>query len=168
MNRAKYDALDVANYIVNYSIDSGNPVSNLKLQKLLYYVQAASLVENDCAMFREDISAWKYGPVIEVVYHAFKWYVDKLINDKVTEKDTFFDFDIIEHYDPDKMIDDEDKTLIQKIVASYKKYSPLDMVKKTHGEAPWKNAYDGNEEYIRLDVIRRFYGGDNKRLIYGN
>ena len=45
MKQKAHEAMDVANYIVNYCIDSGHPVSNLKLQKLLYYVvpaQAAS------------------------------------------------------------------------------------------------------------------------------
>ena len=40
-----YKAMDIAQYVVNYSIEKDNPVSNLKLQKLLYYIQDAFLVE---------------------------------------------------------------------------------------------------------------------------
>lgn len=42
---SNYSAIDVSTYIINYSCDINSPVSNLKLQKLLYYVQAALLVE---------------------------------------------------------------------------------------------------------------------------
>lgn len=168
MGKKTYDAIDVANYTINYCIDENVPVSNLKLQKLLYYIQAASIVECNKKMFRENISAWKYGPVVENVYHNFKWYVDKKITEKVTERDRFFDFYEESEYDPSKILLGADKVVVNKVVDSYKNYSALGMVKKTHEEAPWKNAYENNNDYISIEAMRSFYGKeDNKSLIYG-
>lgn len=170
MSKGIYDAMDIANYTVNYCIDENMPVSNLKLQKLLYYIQAASLVEENYnkKMFADNISAWKYGPVVESVYHNFKWYVDKEITEKVTEKDLFFEFDQDDQYDPSKVISKEDKDLICKVIDSYKDYSALKMVNKTHEEDPWKSAFFSNEDYIEVESIKRFYSEKNNRaLIYG-
>lgn len=167
MNGKAYDAIDVANYIVNYCIDESMPVSNLKLQKLLYYVQAASLVETGRRMFADEISAWKYGPVVENVYHSFKLYVDKEIVDKVTEKYSFLDFEQ-EDYDPMEMILETDQPIIQRVTKSYKNYSALKMVNKTHGERPWKDAFANNSEFIDVGEIKKFYSKENNRaLIYG-
>lgn len=56
-------ALDVSNYIVTLSAEIGEPVTNMKLQKLLFYSYAWNLVENKRnKLFTEKIIAWKYGP----------------------------------------------------------------------------------------------------------
>lgn len=47
-----YDALDIAAYIVQYCHETGTIVSNLKLQKILYFLQAEFLVNKDeCCFF---------------------------------------------------------------------------------------------------------------------
>ena len=63
-----YKAISVAKYIINYSNSIDSPISNLKLQKLLYYVQAAFLVEEGKKCFCDEIVAWAFGPVVPDVY----------------------------------------------------------------------------------------------------
>ena len=66
-------AENIADYIITISIKSGNPVNNLKLQKLLYYTQAAFLVEGkEC--FEEDLYWYSYGPVVPEVLRKFGYY----------------------------------------------------------------------------------------------
>ena len=60
---------EVAKYIINYP---NIYIDNLKLQKLLFYSQAVSLVINEKALFNEPIEAWDYGPVIRKVYNTYK------------------------------------------------------------------------------------------------
>ncbi len=158
--------MDVANYIVDYCIDESMPVSNLKLQKLLYYVQAASLAECDKRMFRDEISAWKYGPVIETVYHNFKWYVDREITECSSERIPGAGLADGKDYDPADKLDAGAKELIERVVDSYRDYSALGMVRKTHEEEPWKMAVEGGEDFIDTDEIRGFYK-NNRELIYG-
>ena len=168
MNGGKYDALDVANYIVNYSIDEGTPVSNLKLQKLLYYVQAASVIEKKYGypMFQDEICAWTYGPVVENVYHEFKSYANMVIDDHVNEKITDYGFGYDDNYDPVGIIDENDGILIQRVVNSYRRTSPLEMVRKTHNEMPWKNAYSKGELSIEIKKIKEYYQ-KHRDLVYG-
>lgn len=169
MNKSKYDALDIANYIVNYSIECDCPVSNLKLQKLLYYVQAASLVKTGSSIFNDNISAWRYGPVVESVYHNFKVYVNKPIDERIITKFVFFDFMATKEYDPKKIIKKNDRMLIENIVDSYRDKSAMYMVRKTHSEDPWKNAFRAGEDYIKTEDMRKYYSTEmGERLIYGD
>lgn len=64
-------ALTVAKYIVNRCVKSGTPISNLQLQKILYFVQMAFLKKLDNPCFSDDIEAWQFGPVVPVVYYHF-------------------------------------------------------------------------------------------------
>jgi uncharacterized phage-associated protein len=66
------NASEVANYLVASFRDAGDPLTNLKLQKLLYYAQGWYLAIHDEALFDERIEAWPRGPVVPPVYGSFK------------------------------------------------------------------------------------------------
>ena len=65
-----YRALDVANYVVSKCLDDGCPISNLQLQKILYYIQKDYLKRDNLA-FSDDIEAWQFGPVVPNVYYDY-------------------------------------------------------------------------------------------------
>ncbi|MCQ2242421.1 Panacea domain-containing protein [Treponema sp.] len=69
-----YSALDVAKYVINYELSQGRSVTNLRLQKLLYFVQAKVLVETGKPCFEDEMEAWDYGPVSPSVYHNYKFF----------------------------------------------------------------------------------------------
>lgn len=75
-----YNALTVAKYIIKRCNDTNRIISNLKLQKLLYFVQAEFLVTTTHACFPEEIEAWDFGPVVPEVYHRYKAYSSIKIN----------------------------------------------------------------------------------------
>ncbi|MGG7049080.1 MULTISPECIES: Panacea domain-containing protein [unclassified Campylobacter] len=73
-------ALDVAAHIINRCIDMGNPISNLKLQKILYFINMYYLVNRDRSLIDDNFfEAWQYGPVIEEVYNKYAIFVSNLI-----------------------------------------------------------------------------------------
>lgn len=74
-----YRAEDVAAYIINKQVDDGYPISNLKLQKILYFVQAEFLVSKDEPCFDDVIEAWDFGPVVESVYKEYAVHGGNLI-----------------------------------------------------------------------------------------
>ncbi|MPM52437.1 hypothetical protein SDC9_99196 [bioreactor metagenome] len=136
----EYNVKDIAAYIVNYSIDNKKYISNLKLQKLLYYVQAYFAVQKNIPCFNEDIEHWRHGPVVREVYSEYKSY----FNDDITEKRSVAD------------IEENDKLLINEVVDSYYKYGPWDMVRKTHKEEPWVNT--DSDDIIEFSEIKKYYG----------
>jgi uncharacterized phage-associated protein len=71
-------AIDVANFLLFLKRHDprGLELSNLKLQKLLYYSQGYNLALTSKPIFEEPIEAWKYGPVVKGIYHQFKVFGD--------------------------------------------------------------------------------------------
>ena len=70
MNRA----LDIANYVILYCLRHNIEITNLKLQKILYFLEANFLFEHRRPLFEDQIEKWKLGPVFPNVYHQFKTF----------------------------------------------------------------------------------------------
>lgn len=69
-----YPVLAIANKLLASATDydGGELMSNMKLQKMLYYQQGYHLAAFGTPLFDEDIEAWMYGPVVPCVYDHFK------------------------------------------------------------------------------------------------
>jgi uncharacterized phage-associated protein len=72
-------AMDVANYFIAkaYTHNQAADITNIKLQKLLYYAQSLHLALYDAPLFPEEIQAWRCGPVCPNVYHFYQEGTDK-------------------------------------------------------------------------------------------
>lgn len=154
-----YNVLDVAIYVINYAYDAGcgESMSNLKLQKILYYIQAAFLVEKNRECFKAVIIAGQFGPVIPEIYQKYKIYgrggIPKQENRKVLqldcEKMRIIKKEVTE-------ISRGDKRLIEKVVDTYAEITePIVLAKKTCEEGPWKNTTLNKE--IKNSLIRKYY-----------
>lgn len=73
LKKAKYSALEIAYYIINYGYKNNIVISNLKLQSILYYAQLKFL-EHSKLCFDEDIIINSYGPIVKSVNEKFKRY----------------------------------------------------------------------------------------------
>ena len=140
-------AENIADYIITISIKSGNPVNNLKLQKLLYYTQAAFLVEGkEC--FEEDLYWYRYGPTMPEVLKKFGYYGNEPIKYHKCNNPT---------------LTKEEQRLIEEVVYSYKDYSAMDLIRKVLQEDPRELGFTR----IRKQEIKNYYT-NHKDLIYGN
>ena len=159
-----YTAVEVSKYVINYSHEINHPISNLKLQKLLYYIQAASLVELGEKCFQERIIAWEFGPVVEETYQLFKEYGRSTIPQQNALAKMVFDskkMKIVMHRAED--ISRSQKEIIEKVVDAYKNIlNPFELVKKTHQEDPWKNTNINQE--IECSLIEKFYRRNPEKL----
>lgn len=139
---------DVAKYFIHLSHKVNAPISQLKLQKLLYYAQGWSFVWDDKALFDEHIEAWRYGPVIPKIYHEYKEYGNGPIPE--TEGLSFFPF-----------AGDYELKTIEAVWDGYKKYSPIQLVNKTHREDPWRDAIEeykkSYDDVIYQDSIKAYF-----------
>lgn len=69
---AEYKAADVAAFIVDRGICEKRPVSNLQLQKMLYFAQCDYMKEHGGdVLFDDAFEAWQYGPVVPSVYNIY-------------------------------------------------------------------------------------------------
>lgn len=136
-----YKAMELSTYIVSKCIKEDCPISNLQLQKILYYIQKAFLDRGDRA-FSDNIEAWQFGPVVPNVYDHYCGYGAMPIS-----------FSSIK-YDVAK----EDKQLIDSIVESKRVLAPWDLVEETHKKGgAWDKTYkngSGSHEVIPIELIK--------------
>ena len=112
---------DVADYIILKvkSEDETASLINLKLQKLLYYVQAWSYGINKKPMFEGEFEAWIHGPVNRAIY------------------DRFSPTNIADCKNKEMKFSDEDTEFIDFILENYLKYSGAELERLSHNEKPW-------------------------------
>ena len=157
-----YSALDVSRYIINYSNKHEYNISNLKLQKLLYFVQAYYLAftESHHPCFRDKIEAWDFGPVVPVAYQEFRKFGSSNIPPV-----TFYyqsnpgDFWSVKRVPfSDSIIEAIDKKHINAVVEQFVDYSAYDLVRLTHLQKPWKDAYTpGRNNEISIHAIKEYF-----------
>ena len=63
---------DVAEYFLALANETGGTITNLKLQKLVYYAQAWHLANFDKPLFDAKFEAWVHGPVIPGLYEEYR------------------------------------------------------------------------------------------------
>ncbi len=143
-----YSALDIARYIIWYCKKQGYSISNLKLQKILYFVQANFLVNASHPCFEEEIEAWDFGPVVPVAYHEFKIFGSADIPKFVC-------------HNADELILRKDKALINEMVDQCAQYSASSLVEITHHQTPWCDAYEKYcNNVIEKDAIKEYFEED--------
>ncbi len=147
--KGKYSVVDVSSYIIFSSKLNNNGVSNLRLQKLLYYVQAEFLLEQGVGAFKEEIEAWDFGPVVPEVYHMYKMFGRE---DIVYPLDMFID-------SVDK-IEQNDRKIIDDVLNRSKNIPTMELVNMTHQEEPWIDAYNrgaGSTNIISKEKILEYF-----------
>jgi len=146
--KSPYTADNVAKYLI-YLASLGfvgdnkerEGITNLKLQKILYFAQAYYLGKLGKPLFSDPIEAWDYGPVVSSVYHAYK---SKGSNPIISESDQ-------------SEILSEDKEMIKKIWDTFGAYSASRLVDIAHAHSPWKEANMSSDKVISHKAIADYY-----------
>lgn len=130
----RYSAMDIAEYAVNRRYEADKPISNLHLQKILYFLQIIYASETGNLLFADQFEAWPYGPVIRDVYKKFS---------------DFGGFPIQCGFSVE--IDDDIRPFLDAGIDTLAEKSPWDLVRISHAEeSPWDIVYNvhGNHKGI--------------------
>lgn len=158
----KYNVLDACRHVSNYSNKYDYGISNLKLQKVLYFIQVYFLIqkEDHTPCFNEKIEAWDFGPVVPEAYYEYKQYgsgdIPTIKSYIMFDKNDVWNSKRIKF--EDTIIVGEDKFLIDKVISKFADYSATDLVSLTHRQSPWIDAYvpyQNNE--ITIKAIREYF-----------
>jgi uncharacterized phage-associated protein len=122
-----YGAATIAKWFIAWAEAEAEELSNLKLQKLLYYAQGHHLAERHRPVFNEAIQAWSHGPVVPQVYYQYKDCGSASI---VLPDDDPFTWD---------QVDPDTADLLGKVWNTYGGYSAGRLRNMTHEEPPWRN-----------------------------
>lgn len=143
---------DIADYFIHLANETGSFVSNLKLQKLVYYAQAWHLAFFEDPLFVEEFEAWVHGPVVPDLYHNYKHFGWQPINEDVEPElpDSVWEF-----------LDD--------VADEYFGCDAYDLKKMTHLEDPWLRARgdlpmdEPSDKVIQKEWIQEYYGARVKK-----
>ena len=142
MGSQRLSCHDVAQYfLAQMDEDAGDLISNLKLQKLVYYAQGFALALHGCPLFPERIEAWMHGPVVPELYQEYKPYGPDAIRHTGE-----LDFSIY---------DERTRGLLDEVYAIYGQFSAWKLRDMTHSEPPWRDTPPGQE--IRHDDLGSYF-----------
>ncbi len=138
-----HKALDIANKLLSHAANNGEGelMSNMKLQKMLYYQQGFHLAYFKTPLFDENIEAWMYGPVVPSVYEYFKGKGSTGL----------------EPLGDEIVLSDVEETLFNEVFNVYGAYSASGLMNMTHQESPWLNTPTGVGNTITLDKLEQFF-----------
>ena len=124
---------DIAAYILNQN----GKMTAMKLQKLVYYSQAWSLVWDEKPLFEENVEAWANGPIVRELYdiHKGEFYVTKLKKGSIGK------------------VKGKAKDTIDSVLKYYSGKSGQWLSDLAHKELPWKQARADLDDSIRGRVV---------------
>lgn len=138
-------ARDVANYFLSLiDPEEGEMISNLKMQKLVYYAQGFHLALTGKPLFQESIEAWRYGPVVPTLYRELKVNADGPIPPPPEE------------FNPDEVFSPEQREILDEVFEVYGQFSAWKLRDLTHEEKPWRDA-ESNNGVITHDSLREYF-----------
>lgn len=164
-------ALSIARYCINYVNQNDCTVTHLKLQKILYYIQAAFLVEKGEPCFPEEILALqKVGPYVPIVYNTFSCYAPNPISPQIMVPTLVFKNGFMSMPMRPFAINLEksDKVLIDNVLDGLMRYDEWFLVSKTLEESPCANLVSDRPCIVSLDSMRAYFMDGHERRIYGH
>jgi len=141
--RKRVTVFDVAAYILNKL----GPLSAMKLQKIVYYCQAWSLVWDEKPLFPERIEAWTNGPVVRELFafHRGQFIVDEVPIGNIDN------------------LNSTQKESIDAVIDFYGNKPAQWLIDLSHSEKPWQDARKGLSETesgnreISIESIAEYY-----------
>lgn len=132
----------LANFVINFANNLGSPVSNLQLQKILYFIQAAFLVERGNPIISGNFSRWQYGPVLQEVYSSYRENGAAVINELAMNitKDSKgqYTLESIEPTNEVSLGSQEAFDRLQEITRSLISRDPWELVQISHQQTIWE------------------------------
>jgi|CEGD01.1.fsa_nt_gi uncharacterized phage-associated protein len=142
-----YELNTIANFFINKAHQSGcNDLTPMKLLKLVYIAHGWNLGIYNDPLFIEEVSAWKFGPVIRPLYDQVRVYRNNPITSGLPSTG--------------ESISPEDNDLLEAVWDRYGKLSGIALSQITHKPgSPWSQTWDSNswDLIIPTDLIRDHY-----------
>ena len=135
-------AVELAKNIIVYAGMHDHQITNLKLQKMLYYVQGYFSAKFGKDLFEEDLVNWAYGPVVPAVYYEYCSYGASAIKPEALSK--LFNG-----------LTDKQTRYICKILDKCLDYTARELVSMTHAGAPWQNT--SRNQVIEKAKLQKFF-----------
>jgi len=133
--------LAIANFFIRKSLKEKKPITQIKLQKLVYFAHGFYLALHEKPLVNEKIEAWQYGPVVPSIYHKFKnWGNSPIKNVQIDNSENL-------------IINEKDIDFLDLVWHKFSRYSASHLVKLSHEKGgPWKKAIDRSKALVGFVV----------------
>jgi len=156
----RYDARGIANLILDRTDQAGRAISNMALNKLIYFSHAWFLVSFRRPLVLQHFEAWQHGPLIQDVYHSFKKFRDRPITSRAERLDRVS----AKYIKCEVELDRSELALLSRIIEDYSPIPAAKLRGMTHVlGGPWERVwnYEGASNpgmIIPDDLIAAYYG----------
>lgn len=135
------DVRSVANYVLDWASAHGQAVTNLEINKIVFFLHAHHLVEFGTPLVSAKIEAWDYGPVFRELYAQFKSFVDSPITSRATKIDPESGLRVV----CNEALEPSTQNLIESLLPKYVKLSASALVSLSHEVGgPWDTVWNRN------------------------
>ena len=145
------DVYDVADFFVEMGkCDENDTVTNLRINKLIYFAQALCLAEFNKALFDDEVHAWKLGPVVPCIYQKYRSFG----KDNIADTSDGFD---MERFTSDEL------DILMFVYRYYGKFSTTELVNISHKDgSPWDRIYkEDTDSIISKEDMKAYYSKHN-------
>jgi uncharacterized phage-associated protein len=133
------DGRAVANFVLDFCEARGRGITNLSLQKLVYFCHVWSLIQLDRPLVRHQFEAWQYGPVLQYLYREFRAFESEPIVSRATGIDPGTGENRVVPY----AFDQRTGALLREVVDFYSRLSGAELVKLSHVRGgPWDTVWN--------------------------
>lgn len=154
-----YDVRAIANYVLDFADGEGRGISNLHINKIVYFLHADFLATFERPLVTAKIEAWTHGPVFRELYHQFKTFGDSYIASRAT----CIDPQTGNRSKASCKLNAEEETFLRAVIPKYIAMSPGALVAQSHVEGgPWDTTWNHDNRAnptmkISDDLIREWY-----------
>lgn len=144
-----YDAREIANFLLDYADSRRRPVSNMALLKHIYFAHGWHLAQTGKPLIKNRIEAWQHGPVVRVVYDAFKRFKSNPITSRATIMDWTTGEELVAQADVELEVED----LLRDTFNSYSTFNAIQLSEITHDEGgPWHTTWHRTDGRVVLNM----------------
>lgn len=153
MEKCKYEMKEIpqnirdfCQYIIQFEHGRGKIVTNLRLQKLLYFIQAHCFINRIDPCLPDEMEAWRYGPVMPEVYDRYRFFGSIGIVPKLDIDMNLF------------VTEPELRELVDYALIQCEEFSTQDLIDISHHQDPWLNAIaKGEKSPITQEVMKAYF-----------
>lgn len=154
-----YDGRAIANFVLDTCKASGRDITNLSLQKIVYFCHVWSLVKLNKPLVKQKFEAWQFGPVLQYLYRDFKDFERNPITSRAQRLDPSTGKLEVVLYD----FDEDTTQFLKKVIDTYSSIGAGNLVQISHAHgSPWYEAWNYGDKInpgmiIENDAIYKYY-----------
>jgi len=146
-------AHNIAHYLIGFANDHGDFISNLKLQKLLYYAQGWHLAIYGTRLFPDKFQAWVHGPAVPSIYQCYRAFGHRPIEIDAS----------LENLSIRPSLTPQQDEFLNELLGVYFQYNAYTLELMTHRETPWIQARQGipadepSQNELDEDIMKAYF-----------